>query len=393
MRKSLKQAHKKSGIALIMVLMSLALIAIFITQLTYTSNIDLTITKKNQKRLQAYYLAHSAARMGLLRIHIYKELENMLSGQSGLAGLIPPAVRPMVWSFPLPEFPLPVSGENEPSSAPGKFISIIKGEGSKIPINLLDGLYYRMPPTIKNKAEAEGAANDVRAQIQQLLELREENDEKFREKMERNYRTAFVDSLKDWIDSDNALTEGGDESTIYERKNPPYKQRNDRIPNLSEVSMVDLWDDDVFSYLKNELSTLSVYPRVNCNTMSLDRFKAYSKNQLTDSSLGLIAQRRIEEPFTSLNDCINFIRTNPDIIGGGDFNIPDEVKKYAGEGANRESAFIVEGSSTVGDSRALIRLYIRIDEDAPKAKKQGEPVTDGKFKDVRVIRFEEGAPR
>lgn len=371
--------------------MSLALISIFITQLTYTSNIDLTITKKNQKRVQAYYLAHSAARMGLLRIHIYKELENLLAGQSAVAGMIPPALRPMVWSFPLPEFPLPPSADTEPSASPGKFISIIKGEGSKIPINLLDGLFHRMPPVVKDRTEAAQVADDIRKQIQQLLEIREENDDAFREKMERNYRTAFVDSLKDWIDSDNDLTEGGDESAIYERKNPPYKQRNDRISSLSEVSMVDLWDDDIFSYLKNELSTLNMYPRVNCNTMSLDRFKAYSKNQLTDASIGLIAQRRMEEPFANINDCENFIRTNPDIIGGGDFTFPEEIKKYAGEGAGRESTFIVEGSSTVGDSRALVRLYIRIDEAAPKI--DNGKVTDGKFKDVRVIRFEEGAPR
>lgn len=385
---------KQSGIALIIVLMSLALISIFITQLTYTSNIDLTITKKNQKRAQAYYLAHSAARMGLLRIHIYKEVENLLSSQSGLAAMLPPAIRPMVWSFPLPEFPLPNTGESEPSSAPGKFTSIVKGEGSKIPINLLDGLFHRMPPIVKNKEEAKKVSDDIRRQIQQLLEIREESDENFRNKMERNYRTAFVDSLKDWIDADNDLTEGGDESAIYDRKVPPYRQRNDRIPSLSEVSMVDLWDDDVFSYLKNEVSTLNLYPKVNCNTMSLERFKAYSKNQLTDSSLGLIAKRRMEEPFASVTDCENYIRTNPDITGGGDFTIPEEVKKYAGESAVRESNFIVEGSSTVGDSRAMVRLFVRIDEEAPKTSTSAaNKSTDGKFKDVRVIRFEEGAPR
>jgi len=382
-----KGSHSQNGIALIIVLMSLALISIFITQLTYTSNIDLTITKKNQKRVQAYYLAHSAARMGLLRIHIYKELMN-----HPIATSLPAALPPMVWSFPLPEFPLPPSADTEPSASPGKFISIIKGEGSKIPINLLDGLFHRMPHDVKDLSEAAKVSDDVRKQIQQLLEIREENDDAFRTKMERNYRTAIVDSLKDWIDADSDLTEGGDESPIYERKPLPYKQRNDRISSLSEVSMVDLWDDDIFSYLKNELSTLNLYPRVNCNTMSLDRFKIYSKNQLSDAALGLIAQRRMEEPFANIADCENFIRTNPDIIGGGDFTFPEEVKKYARETAERESTFVVEGSSTVGDSRALVRLYVRIDEEPRKTDNNGK-VTDGKFKDVHVIRFEEGAPR
>lgn len=155
--------------------------------------------------------------------------------------------------------------------------------------------------------------------------------------------------------------------------------------------MVDLWDDDIFSYLKNEISTLSLYPRVNCNTMSLDRFKLYSKNELTSADLGLITQRRVEEPFTSITDCENFIRTNPEIVGGDNFTIPEEVKRYAGEGSPRENTFIVEGSSNVGESRALVRLFIRIDESAPK--KDGDKLKDGKFKELRVIRFEEGAPK
>ncbi len=397
-----KHGPSRSGIALITVLMSLALISIFITQLTYTSNIDITIAKKNQKRLQAYYLAHSAARMGLLRLHIYRELENLIAGPgAAIAGAIPKQVRPMVWSFPLPEFPLP-SVETDPSkisSAPGKFISIIKGEGSKIPINLLDGEFHRMPPIVPDRATASTVAEDIRKQIQDLIEIREENDSKFREKFDRNTRTAYVDALKDWIDSDNNLTEGGDESNLYDRKPQPYKQRNNRLATINEISMVDLWDDDVFSYFKNEFSTMNLYPKVNCNTLSLDRLKAYSKNQLTQEGLAAIAKRRMEEPFSSLEECTNYIRTNPDIPGGGDFAFPESIQKYNNKD-QRENVFIVEGSSSVGDARALIRLYVRIDEEAPPAPASGGSGGTGgnndkppKFQDVHVIRFEEGAPQ
>ena len=110
--------HKKQrGMALLMVLISLALLSFFITQLLYTSNIDVTISKKNKNRLQSYYLAQSAARMGLLRVHMFRETENLLSSQSALAGLVPKNIRSMIWSFPLPAFPF----DGQKSAAPGTF--------------------------------------------------------------------------------------------------------------------------------------------------------------------------------------------------------------------------------------------------------------------------------
>lgn len=88
-----------------MVLISLALLSFFITQLLYTSNIDVTISK-NKHRLQSYYLAQSAARMGLLRVHMFRETENLIAAQSALSALVPQNMRSMIWSFALPTFPL-----------------------------------------------------------------------------------------------------------------------------------------------------------------------------------------------------------------------------------------------------------------------------------------------
>ena len=84
---------RKSGVALLLVLFSTLLISIVMIQLSYTGNIDSKINRGNQHRLQSYYLAQSAARMGLLRIHMYKELEKILSSQASLAALVPTNLR------------------------------------------------------------------------------------------------------------------------------------------------------------------------------------------------------------------------------------------------------------------------------------------------------------
>ena len=383
MKKNLFYKNHK-GMALLMVLISLALLSFFITQLLYTSNIDVTISKKNKNRLQSYYLAQSAARMGLLRVHMFRETENLLSSQTALAGLVPKNIRSMIWSFPLPAFPL----DGQKSSAPGTFTSIIKGEGSKIPLNLLDEQIHRMSPSIaKNAADAKSYSDSIKKQIQYLLDQRAETDQNFRDKIERYYPNALPNSIADWMDPDDRQIEGGDEDAVYQRKTPPYKSRNDRFGALSELSMIDLWDDDTLRPLKNEFSLINLKADINCNTLSLDRLKAYSKNNLTDADLALIQKRRLSQPFGSLDECKGFIRSNPDIRGGADFQFPDDMKK---DGYEKESVFMIEGSGSVGDSHSIVRLYTRMDEETTKPT-DGKTPESSKFNDLHVIRFEEGA--
>ena len=186
------------------------------------------------------------------------------------------------------------------------------------------------------------------------------------------------------MDPDDRQIEGGDEDAVYQRKTPPYKSRNDRFGALSELSMIDLWDDDTLRPLKNEFSLINLKAKINCNTLSLDRFKAYSKNKLTDADLGLIQKRRLSQPFGSLDECEGFIRSNPDIREGADFQFPDGMKKEGGY--DKESVFMIEGSGSVGDSHSIVRLYTRMDEET-----DGKTPPSSKFNDLHVIRFEEGA--
>lgn len=383
--------NSKSGVALFLVLVSLLLIGIVIAQVAYTGNIDSKINRGTQHRLQSYYLAQSAAKMGLLRIHMYREMELLLAANKDFANLVPQNMRSLIWSFPLPSFPL----DGQQSSAPGTFVSIIKGEGSKIPINILDGDIHRMPLTVAKPSEAKAEADLVRKEIQGILDQRAETDPNFKEKLEKEAPGAFVDSLVDWFDFDDRLVQGGDENSVYDRKTLPYKPRNDRTQAASEVSLVNLWEDDVAKPFRTEFSTVNLKPKVNCNTLSLERFKIYSKNELTDEDLSLIAKRRLEAPFTSMQECQSFIKSSPDMSGNARyFEFPKEILN---NGYNKETSFMIEGSGTVGDSRSIVRLYARIDEEAPKQSGSSssadatKPPPDPKFLELRVIRFEEGA--
>ena len=260
-----------------------------------------------------------------------------------------------------------------------------------------------MPPSVPTVEAAKQQADSVRNQIQTLIDLRAEDDSAFKDKVDHSVPGAYVDSIVDWIDTNRQGVQGGDEDSAYEQKVPPYKSRNDRFGALSEVSMIDLWDDDVFRPFKTEFSMINLKAKINCNTLSLARFKAYSKNLLTDEDLSLIGKHRLETPFSSLQDCKTFITTNPDMSSAAQgFTFPPEIEKdLKNNGYDRESSFLVEGSGNVNESRSLVRLYVRIDEvaPAPAANPNPQPGQPGvttptpetQFGEVRVIRFEEGA--
>ena len=400
----MKKRSQKSGVALLIVLMSLIFMSLFIFQLQYSSAIDFKISKSTRNRLQATYLAHSAARLALLRLQMFKELENLLasSGNNTLSCMVPKEARSQIWAFPLPAFPL----QGQESKAPGTFMSIIKGEGSKIPILLLDGNIHRMYNDVVDNDSATTVSLDIRKQIENMIQIKIDEDEKFRDKYSSLEAADYVDALVDWIDADDNGIQSGDEAQVYERRTPPYKPRSDRFSSISEIAMIENWHDDIFNYLKNEVSTINLKAKINCNTISLERLRAYSKNELKDSALALIQKRRMEEPFASLADCENYIRSNPDLDYGRNFSFPDDLKK-AGE-YDRESVFTIEGSSTVGEARSKVRLFVRFEEDikapaTPPPSGQPPPTTPPpqggqssstaptKINELRVIRFEEGA--
>lgn len=408
---------KQSGVALLIVILSIAIMSLFISQLQYTRAIDLKISKSSKAKLQAYYLAQSAARFGILRLYLFMNLDNLLNSPSAksFASMIPAQMRSQVWSFPLPPFPLdgPKSADAKKSLAPGTFISTIKGEGAKIPINLLDANIHRMTNDIANDG-ADAAAASVRAELENLIQLKFDNDPDFKKKYDSLQPKDLVDALADWVSTTDRSVTGGSKDEIYSHKKPPYKAREDRFGALSEISMIDHWDDTILHTFKDEISLVNVHAKIDCNTMSLDRFKAYSTNLLTDEELALIQKRRTENPFSTRKECETFISTNPDMPDGSSFAFPEALKNFADGTGQRETAFVIEGTGLVGEAKARVKLYVRFDEDTPLAPTQADqqkqqqqqqtqgtttttqpgqnPVTPqpSNIKALRVVRYEEG---
>jgi type II secretory pathway component PulK len=99
----------------------------------------------------------------------------------------------------------------------------------------------------------------------QGLAAREEDREWFTEQnIDVN---ELVANLVDWTDADTVrLYQGGDEDSIYQRLEPPYKARNAPFDTLDEIRLVDGWNDDgVWQRLGKNL-TIYGDGKVNVNT-------------------------------------------------------------------------------------------------------------------------------
>lgn len=342
----------KRGVALILVLMSLALMAVLAIEINVASRIDLSIGRNARDRLQAHYLANSAARFALLRLLLYREVSNLKATGSTPIPIDDQTVDG-IWSFPLPNLPFP--GMEAPGW-PGSFSASVTPEGSKIPVNLLDGN--------KARGSSEEIANQVRKQLDNLLEGLLE-DEEF-DKLYRGIKPAdLFDPLADWVDADNNKRDGGEEIRDYEREDPAYKPRNDRMPTLTEMYMISGWTDDLYKRISPHLSVLNTRQEINPNYVSLERLRTFEP-KLTAEDMIVIQKRRLEGPFASLDDLATFIRSSPDIRGGRDFKFPENIKE-----ALKETIFLVKGSGVVGDVRRDIQFGVRFTEERARGSGSG----------------------
>jgi hypothetical protein len=367
----------KKGVALFMVIVSMLLIIIVISEIVMASQVDTKISKNGIHRLQAYYLASSAAKLSLLRLQIFKEISNQLKG-SAAAQFFDSRLIDQVWSMSLP--PLPLEGTDMKKNPwPGNFSATITSESSKIPINLIDGNRHRNSSTEIGK--------QVQDQVEALITGYIQTEDFEKTSFKGMETKTLVFPLMDWIDPNFDRMDGGDENHEYERMTPPYLARNDRLASISELHMIEGWNDDFVERFGPSFSILSYKTSVNPNYVSLNRIKSWGID-LSNEDLMAIEKRRRLQPFKDLADLEGFVKSDPDIRGGRTFAVtPPGLKSHT-----TEQSFLVEGVGRAGDITRTIRLGIYIPTELVPGAKTGKGDPDpknSKLVEPQVIFVEE----
>ena len=145
--------HK--GVALFIVLASMATLAIFVSEITYTAQINQKLAYDRLDQVKAQALAKSGLRLSLLRIRAYTELKKTIGKISETAGanaamldsVVPKAMIEKIWAEPIT---IPFTGDisslpgemkdaitkfRKDSSMEGKLYISIQAQSNKINLN------------------------------------------------------------------------------------------------------------------------------------------------------------------------------------------------------------------------------------------------------------------
>ncbi|MFL5246250.1 MAG: general secretion pathway protein GspK [Myxococcales bacterium] len=328
------------GVALILVLTTIAILTSIGVDFSYGSRVNLRLAENARDELRAFYLARSAVNLSRLLLHFQRQLDqtggaiaNKLlpqgtpqppqgSGQPRTPGPVPTATTPgnnlgiRLWEvLPIDSNVMTallgggdlaalgvdqMSGarrENAPLAAAGAppmhsfgafdgaFSSKIEDENSRINVRALDGL-GDTPRAIYTQLMA--MIGDPKFDF--IFDEPDANNDRVR-------REDVIVALKDWIDIDENgaaidpsiitgnpfVNASGDENSAYDRYEPRYKAKNASFDSLGELFMVRGVNDRFMAAFGDRLTVwLGPNGRLNINTddplQMITNIKAAAKN-------------------------------------------------------------------------------------------------------------------
>lgn len=270
----------RSGAALVTVLVALLIISLMIMELQYSSMIERKLAFNELNQVQAYYLAKSGIRIGMLRVALFSRIKRSPEITKLAAGMNIDSFIDMVWRLPLPAFPPPKGSIaklnkadqdaatkvlEETKVSNGQFTHVISSEGSKINLN-----YFVLPPnkqnTPPNFSAQPSSLLDYNAMLlinlinQFIRESDNPGDEFGNLKPEE-----VVMDIMDWINPGDGRLAGGSKDSFYEQQTPPYRAKRGPFFSIEELKLIRGIDDGLYGKLKPYVTVYSDQGKINLN--------------------------------------------------------------------------------------------------------------------------------
>lgn len=333
-----KILHNQRGIALLVVLSSIALLTLLMYAFQYETSINQIRSYNIQDHLQAKLNAESGLQISLMRLDIYKEALNQIQQNKDLKKSIPADILNELWSMPI-MFPLPKTANTsmmdtsfidkfqEKSWLNGQIQMSIESLGSKININMLaesklkamrikskkktpDSNEPTPTPTSETEPQtAQEISKEISDKLVSLLERSinntKETDELFYQRYSSTDLQYLVQAIKFYISDSNTdigpLTNQIDADFQRSGITPKHAP----ISNISEILLIPEWNDDLLNLIKNEISVYESY--------YLDL------NKMTESFLKLLVPDITTDQITRFFKLKNDSKANINFSGKEDF--------------------------------------------------------------------------
>lgn len=351
---SLPVGRDSSGIALFMVIASVSVLAILVTEFTYIAQVSQAIAFGGLDQTKAHYLAKSALKISLLRLKAYQQINNLTNAMGGGAGIpgVPKSLLEKIWSFPF-FYPIPTNipgmGINEKeaiekftkeSGLEGKFSALIESESSKYNLNLLLPSYGGSPnpsvsasptntgtplqtgqtpptqPTPNPTYNSQTAQQSLYDYLNALWLQKLETDPDFAS-LYRDLRLGdLVDGITGWADRTYERRVSTSQDKVPLKKAPFY--------SVSELHMIPMMDDELYQLFGPNL-TASSTTGINTNTMQEATLRALLGNNITKEEVVEFFKYRDSEEvdnkfkkdedfYNYLNKFVNFYKNNQQAI-------------------------------------------------------------------------------
>lgn len=332
----------ESGIALFMVVASITVLSVIVTEFTYVAHVNSRATADSSDQIKAHYLAKTGFKLSLLRLRAYRELKSF-GGEGSNLPKVPKNILDQIWSFPF-FYPIPAGAPGltvvmkdeiekfqDESSLPGKFTATIESESNKIGINSLIAAMAPAPAPspssrpnsrkrdeertrrddetdAKKKKTAKYDVEEARKGFRELLARI--FDEKFKKDPDfaNEYRDLEIDELYDnilgWIDFTYQPKNASGRQTIPYKRAPLY--------SLTELHMIHPVDDGIYNVLAENFTTL-ITPGINVNKIQEPMLRAILPGITDDEVIEFYKFRdSVEEDntFKSADEFYKYIEKN-----------------------------------------------------------------------------------
>lgn len=302
--------HRRSGVALLVAITTVAMLTIMVTEITYIARMRLMTASNQRDRVQAYWLAKSGTGIYQLILAANKQIgKNEFIQQFGLGDSL--------WQM-VPALNTGMMRMLFVSEAPGgdvdeEDIETFKSEGTvseKVAEESRAGGVFNDRNFLDFSGDFSAEITDMESKIDinqlgsegdilqdsptasRLFSLMsgEENDQWF---LERNLdRWELIGNLKDWIDQDTYRSGGlgGQEDSLYANEEPPYLSKNAKFDTTDEIRLVEGWNGELFEKFRDKLT---IWSRGKFNLNSFDEemhralIRATSLSQPSDAQLDM----------------------------------------------------------------------------------------------------------
>lgn len=329
---------EEKGIVLVMVLIVIAILTILVAEFTFSTYVDLAISRNTQNNIKARYIAKSGISLASSIIktknpetldRVAKFVPSMYLGDNEQG----------TWTLTVSSFPL----------GDGTISLTVEDERAKINLNSL------VNPK-SNKVDFQ-----VLTALTQLFKFLKVDQEK---------SNLFISSLVNWLDrelegSPNDQESYGGDVNFYEKLDTPYQIKDGQIDSIEEIRMIEGMDIEFYNKIKNYITVYPSNKLVNFSTaprpvmmaiIAASHVSAIKKKDTSDindstveSIVSEILEKREDDNIISRKEVKNIV-DNTGIAHGISAGLSGLVLK-----SGKSDIFLVKSTGIVGSGDITIK--------------------------------------